>query len=477
MLKYLFTLIITVVYIDVASAQDVYIEIPTSAIFNRSEYTTIGTIMNTQGHNSWRASPGKDPYIRSNSGDYFRHTSKPNTFLPTSVLHWRLASIGGSAPLFNRGDVWPDYKWFNSTYQTWYQPNSSSGRYNSGNIDFYFKIPQSQIANNAFYAGKYKIQLEQDYGRSFWYIIEFSPENFSAYISIPENITWLSILDSKTYSVTSLNQFRSGSSQTLINLGPMQIGHTLDFNLYAKIDESEIQFKPLKGDIRKINISSLKLGSNHPKLVTMPITKIWKNFSPNSNFTVEAGNRSDFEFQISISNDDFKNYFFEAGTYNFQIQIDARGIIESKGSEKYIQVALVVPALSEISLPSGNTEINFTFNTMLQYNEGQSKTIPNQIRISNNENYELYVKSSTTHFNSNGIQSDLNASILEVGVEGYSQKASLSKTSKKLLSNGKPILDKNLNITYSISPEAAQSLITKEKKAYEINIIYSFTVL
>ena len=113
---------------------------------------------------------------------------------------------------------------------------------------------------------------------------------------------------------------------------------------------------------------------------------------------------------------------------------------------------------------------------MQHYNEGQSQSVPNQIRVSNNENYELYVKSSANYFNSNGIQSDINASILEIGVQD-NEKITLSTKSQKLMRNGTPVIDKNINIIYTISPTAAQSLIIKEKKTYGINVIYSFTAL
>lgn len=474
-LKYFFTVLSSLGYIVMASAQDVYIEIPTSSIFNRSEYITVERVMNTQGHSSWRAG-AINPKIRSISGNEFRHTDPTTKPLPASVLHWRLASIGGKTPVFSKFDSWPDYKWFTSSYQTWYHPSILSS-FRAGNIDFSFKVPQSQIADNAFHAGKYKIEVEQDYGRSGFYIIEFSPENFNTYISISEDIRWIVMNDSKYHEITSLNQFRTGSSPILINLGPMEIGHTIDFDLYARSDDKEVKFKSLNGDNRKFDVSVVKLGSNHPKIATIPLNKNRKNYTPNSHMTVEKGNRSNFELQLSISNEDFKTYFFEAGRYEFQIEVDARGIHDSKSSDKDIDVTIAVPALSEISMLGGNTEVNFTFNTMLQYHEGQSQTIPNQIRISNNENYELYVKSSANFFNSNGIQSDLNASVLEVSIEGNSHKAALSKTAQKIIKNGAPTLDKDLNVTYTISPSAAQSLIPKEKKSYGINVIYSFTAL
>ena len=380
--RFVFLFLFILAAIPLINAQDVYIQLPTNDLFNRSEYLRVEMIMNTQGNKSWRALPGKNPNIRSTSGDNFRHTSISNTLLPSSVLHWRLSNIGGSRPPFNSGDVWPGYKWFNSSYQTWYQPYSSAGRYSSGDIEFTFKVPSSEMANNAFYAGEYKISLEQDYGRSGWYAIEFSPENFNTYISISEAIEWFSLSKNKIFEITSLQQFRPTNSQILINLGPMEIAHTIDFNLYAKAGSQHIKFKAINGSTRNIDIGLVKFGSTNAKISTSPLTSNWRNHSVNGDFKVERGNRSAFELQLSISNENFKSNFFEAGTYMLNLEVGARGTTHAKKSEKDIDITIIIPALSELTLPGSANEVNFEFNNMVQYNQGQSKTVANQIRVS-----------------------------------------------------------------------------------------------
>ncbi len=477
-MKILYTVFLAVFFLldstHIVHAQDVHITLPTSSIFNRSEFTTVQTVMNTQGNSSWR-STGVDPYVRSSSGEFFIHTSAPTTTLPTSVLQWQLATIGGQQAPFRSGDVLPGYKWFTSSYQTWYQPTASS-RYNAGNVAFRFRIPSSQIEANAFYAGDYKIQIAQDYGRSGWYAIEFSPESFTTFITIPEDIRWLLGSTSNYVTINSLNEFRTGA-QFAINLGTMEIGHTIDFDLFAKSEKKVVQFKALNGKNRKFDVSVVQLGSNQPKILTMALEKNEKNYSAAGGFKVERGNRANFELQLLVNNEDFRNYFFEAGTYTFQVNLNAKASNGSSNSTKEVDVTVVVPFLSEITIPGGNTEVNFLFNTVQQYNEGQTKVIPNQIRVSNNENYELYVKSDANYFYSNGIQTNINSDVLEIGIEGNSKRIPLSKSSQILISNGSPEIDKNLNLNYSISAISAQSLIPKEKKSYSINVIYSFTAL
>ncbi len=86
------------------------------------------------------------------------------------------------------------------------------------------------------------------------------------------------------------------------------------------------------------------------------------------------------------------------------------------------------------------------------------------------------MKADAPFFRISGIQSDVPSNILQVGLrEGPS--ISLSTTPQKIIENGSPILNRELDINYTINASAAQSLVSKEKDTYSINVIYSFTAL
>lgn len=454
--KFLLALLFLLEGAHTAYAQ-VNITLPTSSIFDRTDFTSVQNVMDAAINRKFKSYP----MIRSSFVN-FSHTSLSSVILPASVLQWQLASIGGQTPPFDNNDILPGYQSFSTSYQAWYKPSNTSF-YKAGNVAFSFRIQSRQIKTYAFYAGTYSINVTQNYQ-------DFTPANFDVFISVPEYITWCTSSNTKSVTVNSLDQFRSSGFQ--INLDPMEVGHTLPFNLFAKSGISEVQFKPLNGTVRTFNVSVVKLGDTNSKLNTLSLGTNWKDYSTAGGFTVAPGNRSNLNLQLSITSEDFKNYFFEAGTYTFQVNLEARSTIGSTVLAQNIDVTMVVPALSEITIPVANNEVNFNFNTALYYNEGQSQSIANQLRVSKNENYELYVKS-----NPNGSSSTINASILEIGIEGNSQKVTLSTTLQKLIGNGTPALDKNLEINYTISPNAAQSLILKEKKTYSVNVVYSFTAL
>lgn len=103
----------------------------------------------------------------------------------------------------------------------------------------------------------------------------------------------------------------------------------------------------------------------------------------------------------------------------------------SINSPQNTAVQLKVLPLSEITIPSSGRSVNFNFNTAAQYTDGQSQMIPNQIMLSNNENFELYVKSDENYFRKGGLQTDINSNILQIGVDGGSVNVPLSKTPQK----------------------------------------------
>ncbi len=452
-----------------ATAQEANIVVPVDRIATRSEFSTDLNVLYTNrtywnGFFIWMTSPT----FNSISGANFRQANT-NVVLPTDVLQYRLESIGGERPKFFSQDEWPDFTSFSTSPQPWYDPHWRSN-HRKGNIVFTFKIPRAQFASNKFQGGKYTMLVANNYEG------DFTPNPVTIAITIPSAIEWLSGNTVATATISSLDQYRYIPSFISSSLGNFDLLNTVGFNLYGKSSSPNIQFTSSKGVNGNRSISVILLGGTHPNITSGPLTAGWKKFSANS-FSVEIGNRQNFDLTASVSETDFKNNFFEAGTYTFQVNLEARSQDNIVKNQKNIDFTVQVQPLSEITLPTGGNQVNFEFNTISHYQNGQTKIIPSQLRISNNETYELYVKSDEPFFRKSGIQSDLPASILQVKVEGMPQAVSLSPTSQKIIDNGTPVLDKNLNLQYTIPPNAAQSLVAKEKSTYSINVIYSFTAL
>jgi len=459
----------------VTKAQDVYLSIPENNIFNRSEFTSVPTrvMMNTNRTNWDYAFLGlipTAPTFTSVSGPTFTHSSSSFT-LPSSTLLWQLESMGGQLPSTGLSGYLPGFQSFSTSAIKWFEPPASlifGGGFYRGNINFTFKIPASQFTANAFRAGNYSMDITQNYN-------DFTPHNFKTILVIPSSIRWITTSLTKYIEISSLNDYRNTSTRVW-DLGNTEIAHTVDFNFWAKTAATNIQFTSSKGVPGTRNIATMKLGSNGSTLTTKALSANFQNFSA-ANLSVVAGNRSSFTPELNVSADDFKNYFFEAGTYTFELNFNASSTDNSINSLQNTAVQLKVLPLSEITIPSSGRNVNFNFNTAAQYTNGQSQMIPNQIILSNNESFELYVKSDENYFKKGGLQTDINSNILQIGVDGSSVNAPLSKTPQKILFNGTPVLDRGLNIRYTIPPAGAQSLVGKENTTYSINVYYSFTAI
>ncbi|GGW30200.1 hypothetical protein [Arenibacter certesii] len=456
----------------IAQAQ-VRIEIPASNIINGSEFSTTRTVMNTGNYDSWR-SQQTNPTIWSVS-NMFTHKTIAGSNLPSSILHWQLDNIGGNRPKYHQHDVLPDFQWFSTSSKIWYEihnPNASS--FTAGNVVFKFKIPAAAFATNIFVPGEYKLTINHNYGGYF------TPSSFDVIIVIPStsasSINWVSNNTIVNHTISNLNIYREITGGQ-IPIGQTKISNTVKFNLWGKTT-SAIQFISSKAVQSTVSPVFVKLeSSNSSKISKLPLSQEnWTNYTPNGPFAVVPGNQNTFDLNFSISNLDLKNHFFEAGTYTFQLELDAKSPDNAHSAKQLTDVTLVVPALSELIIAPSKQEVNFQFNSATHYQQGQSKVISTQIKLSNNENYELYVKSAASFFNKGGVQSNINSTILEVGVDGISTVA-LSTTPQKIISAGAPVLDQEFDIKYLISPSAAQSLIEKEKTTYSINVIYSFTAL
>jgi hypothetical protein len=455
-------------------AQDVYLSVPDNTIFNRTEFTSVPTrVMTNANRTNWDyAFLGllpTAPTFTSVSGPTFTHSSSSST-LPSSTLLWQLESMGGQLPYTGLTGYLPGFQSFSTSAIRWFEPPSLSigGGFNRGNINFTFKIPASQFTANTFRAGNYSMDITQNYN-------DFTPHNFKTILVIPSSIRWVTNSLTKYFEISSLNDYRTTGTR-VFTLDNTEIAHTVDFNFWAKTAATTVQFTSSKGVPGTRNIASIKLGSNGSALTTKALSADFQNFSA-ANFSVVAGNRNSFIPELYVSAEDFKNFFFEAGTYTFELNLNARSTDNSINSLQNTAVQLKVLPLSEITIPSSGRNVNFNFNTAAQYTDGQSQMIPNQIMLSNNENFELYVKSDENYFKKGGLQTNINSNILQIGVDGSSVNVPLSKTPQKILFNGTPVLDKGLNVRYTIPPAGAQSLVGKENTTYSINVYYSFTAI
>ncbi|MNT36279.1 hypothetical protein D3C72_1723520 [compost metagenome] len=136
-------------------------------------------------------------------------------------------------------------------------------------------------------------------------------------------------------------------------------------------------------------------------------------------------------------------------------------------------LSVVVSDLGEIV--ANQQAVNLAFATTNDYKNGVNLNMPAHLKISKTTPYNLYVRATSTSFTSGANSIPLN--VLRIGpMAGQSgmNTVTLSTTAQQLIQNADPVIDRNLNILYSIPASATGMLLNKPAGAYTANIIFSF---
>jgi len=461
------------------SAQEGVIPLTAADIFNRTTFNSVHPVLNTNGNSSWRYTGFiiwywmVPPTVRSVSGNRFVQSGTGGAVLPAETLLWQLASIGGPPPPLPPGDTLPDYQSFSTADQNWYNPSAPSGNFNPGTVYFNFRITPDRFAANTFRAGEYLMDVTHNYtGGGTSNNVTFSPANFRLRLSVPAALAWSAEVPVRSFDIPSLDFYRSAAAQG-VSLGNTVLAGTVRSNLWASASP-QITFVSTKGTRATRNIGIISLSSADNRITPSPLASSWKNITP-SGLDVEPGNRTSFELRLQAPAADLRRELFEAGTYTFRLSLQAKAADNSLAATQNADMTVRVPPLSEVKIAPASREVSFRFNTAGDYRQGQSQTLPGHLVVSNNENFELYVRAAAPNLDAGGAASAIPSSVFEVSVGG--SPVPLSVTPQKLLSNAQPVLDKAFDITYSIPPAAAQQLVTKDKRQYTASVMYSFTAL
>ncbi len=460
------------------SAQEIIVPITAADIFNRTLFNSTQPVMNTNGNNSWRYTSFwfwyrmVPPAIRSVSGTRFAQAGSGAATLPSEMLLWQLSSIGGVKAPFLRGDVLPDYQYFSTSDQNWYEPDSPSGGYNPGAVYFNFRITPDRFAANTFRAGDYFMNLTHNYTGGV-YSVNFTPANMRLRLSVPAALSWIAEMPVRNFDITALDYFRISAPQG-VALGTTTLATTVPFSLWASASP-QITFVSSKGVRGTRNIGTITLSGADNRTITTPLSANWKNVT-SAVIDPEPGNRTGFDLQLRAAPADLRRDFFEAGTYTFRLSLQAKASDNSVAATQNADFTVRVPPLSEVKIPAASRDVSFRFSTAADYQQGQSRRLPGHLVVSNNENFELYVRAGAPNLQSAGVNSSIPASVFEISLDGGGA-VPLTTTPQKLLSNALPVLDKAFDVTYAIPAYAAQQLTSKERGQYTARVIYTFTAL
>ena len=456
-------------------AQPTTIALTESHILGNIEYfQTHPAGIHILGRNfGWRSDKGRIQPTLSTDANIFTHTTLSGATLPSSIVSFKLQSIGGDTPASRELPSSPlDFHTLGTTPKPYFDPPSQNSASNPGTILMNYKI--SNYNNVKLHAGRYLIQVSNNQQARWPNLYNYtSPSDWDMYIDVPTMCNWTNLPLSVSQSL-NIADFASGEDLVL-DLSDAEIAHTVSAIVDIK-GSGPISFRSPMGFTGTVALNNVQ--ATGAGLSTRTLTTAFQQLNA-THYSVTVGNRTAVPLQLRIPAAILKNNFYNPGTYSFSVDVRVRNDNTSVIDIKTIPVTITTTTLNNISI-QGSSDITFTFASLADYQLGKSQNMPNHLLISNSRPYEVYVKSGSSFFTLNGVPSAIPASVLQIengSGETTVITRSLSTTPQPILSNAPAVVNRNVSIQYKIPAEKTNLLFgrTTGNTPYLLTVIYSFT--
>ncbi|MGJ1224750.1 hypothetical protein ACR78H_04420 [Sphingobacterium siyangense] len=194
---------------------------------------------------------------------------------------------------------------------------------------------------------------------------------------------------------------------------------------------------------------------------------------------VPTNNSSSITHTYTISSASLKSNFIQAGTYTVPLTYTWNKSSSATYPTTPVQaqasgnLTIAVSDLGEIV--ANQQTVSLPFVTTSNYVNGVSVNMPAHLKLSKTTPYNLYVRATSNSFTS-GVNS-IPLSVLTIGpMAGQTgvNTVTLSTTAQQLIQNANPVIDRTLDMQYSIPASQTSNLLGKPAGTYSANIIYSF---
>lgn len=188
---------------------------------------------------------------------------------------------------------------------------------------------------------------------------------------------------------------------------------------------------------------------------------------------VPVGNTSQVSMSYSLSKEVLKSNFLKKGTYTLNLNHE---IFDAESSGTPLSQSLFSAVLVNVAdmgeLVVNNQDVTLKFQTANDYKNGVHVDMPAHLSVSATSPYDVFVKASNTSL-SNGSNS-IPVSALQISAGSGDEFAPLIlKDTRQRILGISPVLDKKMNIRYSISASEAAKLMGKASGTYTTSITYS----
>lgn len=335
----------------------------------------------------------------------------------------------------------------------------------SGPVYGYFNILTS---GQAWVAGTYSTDI----------ILEakglgsISPNSQELNVIVPSFLSPSTNLGLTILKVDDLDYFRSTEGISVSQ--PIVVQNSVPFfpslqgesSVFAFTSEGTINTPPVTAT--DLLMASLRRSGN-PMGSPIILSTDNQSLSSGQIIPVPVGNSESFQTSFSITGQNLKQGFIQAGTYSLPLTYSwtpdpvIGGSLSEITTSSSLQVS--VEDLSELKV--GQRNIPFTYESVSDYEMG-AKKISDRLEISKTTPFNLNVRASGD-FVSFETDQTIPLEILKIGINGKT--ISLSQTDQPLIENAAPVIDRAVEIEYIL--DDPYLLLGKPSANFQTEIIYS----
>lgn len=447
-----------------AALAQITINLPQANITARSNYTV------TLASGTYTSLVGLLPTIqvKANTAN-FANTVGGSTTVPLTIAHIRLRSIGSFSLIGVSAEVT-----LSTAYGTLYAALASIS---SGAVTADYRL---STASQTWVAGVYSTPIQ-------WRTSTLSPNQITPttpnlVINVPGFIAPQTTLPALTLPVNSLSFYRNTAG--ISTTANMTVSTTVPYLLNLQTTNAQFSFST-NSTYNQLPTTAVNLVNstlaNLANATPIGLSTTSQPLLSATGIAVPSNNNHTLTANFSISGNNLKTGFLQAGTYSVPFTYTW-----SKLSSAYPTGALqtqrggtlqvVVSDLSEIV--ANQRAVSLVFANVANYQQGAGIDMPQHISVSKTTPYNVYVRATTANFtNANG---QIPVNVLRIGpAAGQTgvNTVTLSTTPQQLINNANPIVDRNLSLRYSIPPNETAKLLGKPAGNYSADVIYSFTAL
>ncbi|MGN7785455.1 hypothetical protein ACTJIJ_13085 [Niabella sp. 22666] len=430
---------------------------------------------------AWYSTTALEP-VQMGAGSNLLFTNGTYNFSADNI-RYQLVNIGGATPgsAGLAGTLAPEAP-IAGSLQTIFTPESATANATYGAIMMKYRIPPASLSATGFISGTYTgvSLIHNQPNRGILGLVGYryiTPASIPISISVPAINKWVSTTTTFTRNYTNVSSFTTAADLDF-NLTTFSVGHTEPAFIEIKA-QGPVTFTPHGGGATTtvpVNI----VQAQGTGFTTTPLSTNYALLNA-TGLPVPNGNITTVPLTVKISAANVVQYLFKAGTYTFNIDLRTRNSGSTVSDVKTIAFTITTDPLSSIAV-QGTPDVNFSYGSLADYQTSKSVNMPNHLLITNNKNYEVYIKSGAANFTRNSIATSIPASIVQVenGTgETVVTGRTLSTTSQSIITNAGAIINRQLSLKYTIPASQTLQFLGKQTGTtpYILNVIYSFTSL